>query len=403
MKRFLKSSTISKILIIGVFLSTLTVIQATQQHHSSNSNISDNSTNLEMPARSIAKIITARQQAEGVGARVRRSIGIMNQRKFDPFLMFDHFSGTGKNGFPEHPHRGQETITLMLQGAFAHEDFTGSKGILYPGDLQFMTAGRGVVHSEMPVPNEDGSPISGLQLWVDLPNELKDTEPRYRDLREWEVPVITAEGGKVIVRVISGRSYGAESVKDLAYTPVDYYYYTLKAGGEFKQELTPGFNYFLYVLKGNTLVLNDDQKINQYQNVFYEEEGDFAIGRNSATENTDENDVEFVLVGGKKLNQEVVQYGPFVVSRKEDVQKAILDYQFAQNGFENVRTWKTLISNGVTPEMIEGPLQGNLELRAKKRAAYFEQKKQLQAEKAKKAEKVAQLEKVEKEVLKDEL
>ena len=130
-----------------------------------------------MSARSIAKIVTARQQAEGVGARVRRSIGVINQKSFNPFLMFDHFSSSGTNGFPEHPHRGQETITLVLHGAMAHEDFTGSKGILYAGDLQFMTAGKGIVHSEMPVANEDGSPTVGLQLWVDLPDALKDTEP----------------------------------------------------------------------------------------------------------------------------------------------------------------------------------------------------------------------------------
>ncbi|CAK9438483.1 uncharacterized protein LODBEIA_P27070 [Lodderomyces beijingensis] len=336
-----------------------------------------------MSARAIGKILTARQQSEGVGAKVRRSIGTIGQRNFNPFLMFDHFSSSGTNGFPEHPHRGQETITLMLHGAFAHEDFTGSKGILYAGDLQFMTAGKGVVHSEMPVPSTDGEPTAGLQLWVDLPNSLKDTAPRYRDLREWEIPVVTADEGRVIVKVISGKSHGVESVKDLAYTPINYYYYKVKAGGEFKQDLQEGFNYFLYVIKGNTLVLNGDTKVAQYQNVFFEEKGDYITGKNvanaAAAGDSNDSEVEFVLVGGKKLDQEVVQYGPFVLSCQEDVQKAILDYQYARNGFENIRTWRTLISNGVTPEMIEGPLEGNLELRAKKRAAYFEEKARLEA------------------------
>ncbi|KAG7661049.1 PRN1 [[Candida] subhashii] len=324
-----------------------------------------------MAARSIAKIVTARQQAEGVGATVRRSIGVINQRKYNPFLMFDHFSSAGTNGFPEHPHRGQETITLILHGAIAHEDFTGSKGILYPGDLQFMTAGRGVVHSEMPVPNKDGSPTVGLQLWVDLPNHLKDVEPRYRDLRAWEIPEVVTDNDRVTIKVISGTSHGVESVKELAYTPVNYYYYRVKAGGSFKQELQEGFNYFLYVLNGKNLVLNNDTKIDQYQNVFFEEEGGYITGKNTATEDNEETEVQFVLVGGKKLDQDVVQYGPFVAATNEGIQKAIMDYQYARNGFDNVRTWRTLISNGVTDEMIQGPLNGSLEKREQMRKEFL--------------------------------
>ena len=372
------SIAISIFLITTVLLYFPSIITASEgiQQQLKLQNIDTNST---MAARTVAKIVTARQQAEGVGATVRRSIGVINQRNFNPFLMLDHFSSAGKNGFPEHPHRGQETITLILHGAMAHEDFTGSKGMLYAGDLQFMTAGKGVVHSEMPVPNADGSPTVGMQLWVDLPKALKNSKPRYRDLREWEIPIAKADDGKVTVKVISGKSYGVESIKDLAYTPINYYYFKVRAGGEFKQELQKGFNYFLYVLKGNKLVLNEDTKVDEFQNVFFNEDGDYITGKNTATTDTDDNELEFILVGGKKLDQEVVQYGPFVLNCKEDVQKAILDYQFAQNGFENIKTWKTLISNGVTPEMIEGPLNGNLEAREKKRATYLEHKKQIEA------------------------
>lgn len=337
--------------------------------------LSINNTNkesLDMSTRSIAKIVTANEQAEGAGARVRRSIGIMNQRNFDPFLMFDHFSSAGTNGFPEHPHRGQETITLVLNGAMAHEDFTGSKGILYAGDLQFMTAGKGVVHSEMPVANADGSPTVGLQLWVDLPNNMKGVKPRYRDLREWEIPEVVTDDGKVTIKVISGRSHGVESVKELAYTPINYYYYKVKAGGEFKQELQPGFNYFLYVLNGRNLVLNEDTKVDRYQNVFFGDKGDFITGKNAATKDNNETEVQFILVGGKKLEQEVVQYGPFVASSRDNIQKAFQDYQYGRNGFENIKTWQTLISGGVTKEMIEGPLNGNLEKRAAKKKAFLE-------------------------------
>ena len=170
------------------------------------------------PLRTIKAIIPGVEQAKGVGATVRRSIGNMRMRNFTPFLLFDHFSSNGVGGFPEHPHLGQETITLMLKGAFAHEDFTGSKGVLREGDLQFMTAGRGTVHSEMPVIHPDGSLNVGLQLWVDLPEKLKEVEPRYRDLKSWEVPEAVEQDGKLKVKVISGKSYGVELDKELAST-----------------------------------------------------------------------------------------------------------------------------------------------------------------------------------------
>ncbi|KAG7195292.1 uncharacterized protein KQ657_003818 [Scheffersomyces spartinae] len=316
--------------------------------------------------RKIELIVTAREQDEGVGARVRRSIGTQARRNFYPFLLFDHFSGNNANGFPEHPHRGQETITLMINGAMAHEDFTGSKGVLYSGDLQFMTAGKGVVHSEMPLPAADGSANEGLQLWVDLPNNLKNSEPRYRDLREWEIPQLVEDDGKVIVKLISGKSHGVESVKDLAYTPVDYYQYTVKKGGSFKQELRKDFNYFLYVLQGDGLKVNGDRNVKQFQNAFFVKQGDYFTG-----ENNDDKDVVFALIGGKIEDQEVIQYGPFVCSSREGVEQAFDDYQSMKNGFENLRTWKTLISHGVTQEMVDGPLDGSLEKRAQQKEEYL--------------------------------
>lgn len=323
-------------------------------------------------SRSIKQIINSIEQAEGAGARVRRSIGIMSNRKFNPFLLFDHFSGTGENGFPEHPHKGQETISYMLTGAMAHEDFTGSKGVIYPGDLQFMTAGKGVVHSEMPIPNADGSPVAGLQLWVDLPDQIKDSPPRYRDLKAWEIPEAVQQDGKLTVKVISGTSYGVQSLKDLAYTPVHYFHYIMKPGATFKQELETGFNYFLYIFKGNNLVLNGDTTTKQYQSVFLNDDGDHITGEVPDTK--DAENVEFVLIGGQVLDQEVVQYGPFVASSREKIQSAFSDYQYARNGFENVKNWKTLISNGVTKEMVNGPLKGSLEEREKERLAYLNNK-----------------------------
>jgi len=318
--------------------------------------------------RTIKTIIPGIEQAEGVGATVRRSIGNMKMRNFTPFLLFDHFSSNGVGGFPEHPHLGQETITLLTKGAFAHEDFTGSKGVLREGDLQFMTAGRGTVHSEMPVIHPDGSPNIGLQLWVDLPEKLKEVEPRYRDLKTWEIPVAETPDGKVKVKVISGKSYGVELLKELAYTPVQYYHYTMKPGSHFSQEVPKGFNFFLYVLQGKNLILQKDSKVNKFENVFFNPDGDTIVGEYPESE---KEDLEFVLIGGEILNQKVVQHGPFVATSRERIQQAFADYQFARNGFERMRTWKTLISGGVTEEMINNELGGSDEAREKQRQEYL--------------------------------
>lgn len=318
--------------------------------------------------RTIKTIIPGIEQAEGAGAVVRRSIGNMRMRNFTPFLLFDHFSSSGSGGFPEHPHLGQETITLISEGAFAHEDFTGSKGLLRAGDLQFMTAGRGTVHSEMPVNDENGTPNSGLQLWVDLPEKLKEVEPRYRDLKEWEVPIAEDQDGKVKVRVISGKSYGVELVKELAYTPVHYYYYTMKPGSHFNQQVPKDFNFFLYIMQGRNLVLQKDTTVDLYENVFFNPDGDTIVGEYPETE---KEDLIFVLIGGQILDQKIVQHGPFVATSRERIQQAFMDFQYARNGFENLRTWRTRISDGVTKDLIENYLGGSLELREKQRKEYL--------------------------------
>lgn len=323
--------------------------------------------------RTIKAIIPGIEQAEGAGATVRRSIGNMKMRNFTPFLLFDHFSLNGSGGFPEHPHLGQETITLITKGAFAHEDFTGSRGLLREGDLQFMTAGRGTVHSEMPVNDPNGTPNAGLQLWVDLPEKLKEVEPRYRDLRTWEIPVAQDQDGKVQVRVISGKSYGVELVKELAYTPVQYYQYTLKPGARFEQKVPTDFNFFLYIMQGKNLVLQNDTKVSLFDNVFFNPDGDTIVGEYPATE---KEDLEFVLIGGEILKQPIVQHGPFVATSRERIQQAFADYQYGRNGFERIRTWRTLISDGVTESMINNELGGSEEAREKQKQAFLAKKAQ---------------------------
>ncbi|KAL8713134.1 MAG: hypothetical protein Q9220_002655 [cf. Caloplaca sp. 1 TL-2023] len=263
--------------------------------------------------RLIAQILPALSQSEGAGATVRRSIGTPRLRTLSPFLMLDHFTVSPGAGFPDHPHRGQETITYLLHGAVDHEDFAGNAGTIEAGDLQFMTAGRGIMHAEMPRQNKDGSANEGMQLWVDLPEKLKSCEPRYRDLRDKEIPRIEVNGGKVGVKIISGESHGARSVQELAYTPVWIFDITMKPGGKVTQELPKGWNAFAYTLSGTSLFGSagrDQQPIEQFHNVVFKQEGDVIAVE---VDPSAEEDGRFILVAGQPLDQKVVQYGPFVL------------------------------------------------------------------------------------------
>ena len=318
---------------------------ANQYLHLRNLSMSTTTThNITTPTsipRAIARAIPSVEQDEGVGARVRRSIGNMAVRNFTPFLMLDHFRIDPSAGFPDHPHRGQETITYVLKGNVDHEDFTGSKGTLGPGDLQFMTAGRGIVHAEMPRidAEKDGNldAVEGLQLWVDLPAKLKACEPRYRDLRANEIPVVTPND-KVTVKVISGQSYGVDSVKDLAYTPVWMLDFTVLPGGSVKQKVPHGFNTFLYSMDGEIIV--EGRKISKFTNIFFDTEGDEI--HVSVPEFTP-SPAQFVIVAGEILHQEIVQHGPFVETSFERILKAFMDYSNFTNGFERAKGWASEI------------------------------------------------------------
>ncbi|RAL01571.1 pirin family protein [Aspergillus ibericus CBS 121593] len=307
-----------------------------------NNNKSNNTTTTMSLPRAIRQAFLAIEQAEGAGARVRRSIGTPKLRHLSPFLMLDHFTIGKGAGFPDHPHRGQETITYLLSGGVDHEDFAGNRGTIGPGDLQFMTAGKGIMHAEMPHENPDGSLNVGMQLWVDLPKELKMCEPRYRDLRAEEIPVATTDGGRVTVKVISGQSHGVDSVRDLAYTPVWLLDVVVRPGGRVRQVLPVGWNAFAYTLQGRTVFGSggETKLVGEFHNVVFAQEGDYVEA--SVPDNADA-EGRFLLVAGQPLDQKVVQYGPFVVTSQEEVYQAMLDFQTASNGFEKSRGWESEI------------------------------------------------------------
>ncbi|KAF2756677.1 hypothetical protein EJ05DRAFT_532524 [Pseudovirgaria hyperparasitica] len=316
----------------------------------------------ETTPRKIALSFLATEQSEGAGARVRRSIGSPKLRRLSPFLMLDHFSISPGAGFPDHPHRGQETITYLLAGAVDHEDFAGNRGTIETGDLQFMTAGRGVVHAEMPRQTESADGIGsgsanvnvnvGLQLWVDLPRRLKMCEPRYRDLRAGEIPRVVVDAGRVEVRVISGRSHGVDSVRELAYTPVWLLDVRIRPGGRIVQALPVGWNAFAYTIAGTTVFGGaggdgqggGQQTVPQHHNVVFEQRGDTVLAEvpGDAAETG-----HFILVAGVPLDQEVVQYGPFVLGSREEVYQALRDYSTCSNGFERAEGWRSEIGRAM--------------------------------------------------------
>ncbi|RKP15061.1 pirin-like protein-like protein [Piptocephalis cylindrospora] len=289
-------------------------------------------------SRTVVQSVLSVEQDEGVGARVRRSIGRPELRSCDPFLMLDEFDIGGKGGFPDHPHRGFETVTYVLEGESYHEDFAGHKGRLGPGDLQWMTAGRGIVHGEMPKP---GVRSRGLQLWVNLPAKDKMCEPAYQELRDADVPRVQVPGGGGTVKVIAGESFGTSSPVSTR-TPIMYLDAQIKPGTSLFHEIPSSYRGFIYVLTGTakfggtrspahtTLVLSDPKNEDGVTGVRVEvPEGEEMC--------------HYVVVAGEPINEPIVQHGPFVMNTEEEIQRTMWDYQLKTNGFERAKGWKSSI------------------------------------------------------------
>ncbi|KAF8201424.1 RmlC-like cupin domain-containing protein [Pholiota molesta] len=292
-------------------------------------------------SRIVTKKVYAVETPEGAGALVRRSIGSMNLRNLTPFLMLDHFNVKEGAGFPDHPHRGQATVTYMLEGEFQHEDSAGHRGAIKPGGVQWMCAGKGIIHAEMPVhTNGKPNPV-GLQLWVDLPKEFKMVEPSYQELDPKGVPVAYPQGrdGPVEVRVISGKSHGVESpVRPLG--GCWYFHVIFKKDATIFQDLPVGWTSFIYSWKGEVKIGTDTTAIPSFHTSVLSTDAEQTGVSISGAEGT-----ELVLISGEPLDQTVFQYGPFVMTSKEEIQKTLIDYQSGKNGFERAHTWKSDIAH----------------------------------------------------------
>ncbi|XP_057765552.1 pirin-like protein [Salvia miltiorrhiza] len=278
-------------------------------------------------SRPVVRKFLARPQHEGVGATVRRSIGRFELKYFDPFLVLDEFSVSAPAGFPDHPHRGFETVTYMLQGAVRHEDFEGHKGTIEAGDLQWMTAGRGIVHSEMPA--AEGTQ-KGLQLWINLSSKHKMIEPRYQEMKSREIAEASRDG--VQVRVIAGEALGVKS-EIYTTTPTMFLDFTLKPGAHIRQPIPTSWNAFVYVLEGEATFSNSPVSAHH---LLLLGEGHAVYASNHSSK-----PLRFILVGGQPLGEPVHQYGPFVMNTQQQIDQTIEDYENCTNGFEKARHWKS--------------------------------------------------------------
>jgi quercetin 2,3-dioxygenase len=283
--------------------------------------------------RSVSRIINSIQTTEGEGFIVHRSFPTHIISEFDPFLLLDEIgpldlsSGEAK-GAPDHPHRGFETVTYMLDGKFEHKDSQGHVGKLGSGDVQWMTAGAGVVHSEMPEKEfaRNGGRLHGFQLWVNLPKRDKMMKPHYQEISSSKIPFVNTADGLVTAKVIAGKALGISAVIETR-IPIMYVHFTLQPGASIVQAVPKEYNTFAYVIDGRGMfgIANKKQEeVNRGQMVVFEKDGEQIVIR--ATQDS-KSPLDILLIGGTPLNEPVARYGPFVMNTKEEVYQAIEDYR----------------------------------------------------------------------------
>ncbi len=274
--------------------------------------------------RRVARVIRGQPTSDGAGVKLTRVIGQRALDTLDPFLMLDEFRSDSASdyigGFPDHPHRGFETVTYMLAGRMRHGDNQGNSGLLTPGSVQWMTAGRGIVHSEMP--EQENGLMWGFQLWVNLPAKDKMTAPRYQDIAPERIPETSPADG-VRARVLAGRLGDVcGPVSGIAVEPV-YFDFALEPGARFAAPLPAGHNAFAYVYAGAVDIGPADapRPVARGELAVLERDGDDVLLSAGAEP------ARLILVAGKPLNEPVAKYGPFVMNTQDQIVQAIRDYQ----------------------------------------------------------------------------
>jgi len=272
-------------------------------------------------ARTVQQIVKGIQTSDGAGVNLTRIIGSPELDMLDPFLLLDEFGSDDPDdyiaGFPSHPHRGFETITYIINGKWQHKDSTGNEGVLEDGSVQWMTAGRGVIHSEMPIQTE--GLVWGFQLWLNLPKEKKMIEPAYNDIPADKIPIVNVPGGQV--KIISGTFSGITG-PGISYTGILYYDILLDTGSEIIIPIENEWNGFFYVYEGS---ISCGQSVSKGHLAVLSTEDIFRC-------TAIKNNTRFILVAGMPLNEPVVRGGPFVMNTKGEILQAIEDYQAGRLG-----------------------------------------------------------------------
>ena len=272
-------------------------------------------------SRGVERLVGGQSVMDGAGVRINRVLTQPLQRRLDPFLMLDAFgsdkAGDYIAGFPEHPHRGFETVTYMLTGRMRHRDSAGHEGLVTNGGVQWMTAGRGVVHSEMPEQNE--GLMEGFQLWLNLPAKDKLSAPWYRDIPAEDVPRFTLDSGST-VQVIAGSSHGVAGAVQRDVTQPLYLDIELPAGATFEQPLPAGHNAFLYVFRGEVVV--EGKAVPQARMAILDNAQGADGVRIKATA-----PARLLLIAGRPLNEPIAQYGPFVMNTQAEIFQAVEDFR----------------------------------------------------------------------------
>ena len=266
---------------------------------------------------------------EGAGVTVQRTIGTPAIRNYDPFMLLDHFSSDNPDeyiaGFPSHPHRGFSTFTYMIDGHIEHQDSMGNTGNLGPGGAQLMKAASGVIHSEMP--KQDDGLMRGFQLWINLPAANKMETPEYQEYESTAFPVI--ETSDYRVKVLIGKFSNENSPIADDITHVSYFDVQVKAGKRFQHELPIENNRFLFVFEGSGLLHGKNVPLNTLVTL--------GVGDNTPDFVAGEQGARFVVISGKPINEPIVQYGPFVMNTREEIDQAMQDFQ--ANNFVRDKAW----------------------------------------------------------------
>ncbi len=258
--------------------------------------------------------------SDGDGVKLTRIIGTQQLPDLDPFLLLDHFGSDQANdyigGFPAHPHRGFETVTYMLKGKMRHKDSAGNEGVIEDGGIQWMTAGKGIIHAEMP--EQTAGILSGFQLWVNLPSHAKMTPPNYQENNAAEIPTESHDNG-VYIKVIAGQTLkGTKGVIDNQFVNPNYWDIYMPKDSEFTDQINPQHNAFIYAYKGKVSVA-DEQTITRGQMA--------VLTAGKSLKVTAQQDSQMILVSGRPLNEPVERSGPFVMNTREQLQQAYADYQ----------------------------------------------------------------------------